>query len=107
MPVQSRTLSVVLSPKSRRRTVALELAGRVIPSEVLLSHQMARRLIHELGPGETLQFRDLGPGSLAVYSVPLLGDSPPEWSGLDPVEHPHLRVALPRFPVTGAAVRIE
>jgi hypothetical protein len=107
MPAQSRTIAVVLSPKSRRRMVALELAGRIIPQRVLGKHQGMRQRIHELDPGETLELRDVGPGSLAVYSVPVLGDYPPEWQGLDPMEHPHLRVALPRFPVTGPVVPIE
>ena len=107
MPAQSRTLNVVLSSNSSRRRVALELAGRVIPSEVLLKHQMMRRLIHELDPGKTIAFRDLGPGPLFVYSMPHLTDYPPEWNGLDPIEHPHLRIAVPRFEVNGPVVQIE
>lgn len=108
MPTQSRTITVALSPKSRRRRVSLELAGRIIPASVLITHQSMSGRIHELEPGETLEFANLGPGSLVVYSVPVMPDFPPEWKNvLDPMEHPHLRVALPRFAVTGPVVPIE
>jgi hypothetical protein len=106
MPTQSQSVTVVLSPNSPKREVALELAGRIIPEPILGRH-LPNRVTYQLQPGDSTELRDIGPGRLVVYSVPWMDDYPPDWKNLSPLEHPHLRVTLPRYPVTGPVVQIE
>jgi hypothetical protein len=108
MPPAGRGFDVVLSPASRKRRISLEAAGRMIPTTALRLHQTFRGLSDIAGPGETVQMRDVAvEGTLTVYSVPYITDYPPEWIGIDPIEHPELRVVLPRVPVTGSVVHLE
>lgn len=108
MPLMGRTFSAVVPASSRKRRLALEGAGHLIPPSVLWQH-LAVRGLDEIGePGEVVEFRDIAlPDVIVVYSVPHITDYPPEWAGLDPLEHPHLRIALPRKEVTGRIVHLE
>lgn len=108
MPSSGRSFVIALASTASKRRFSLEAAGRVIPTRVLSMHLTMRRLGDIAEPGGTLEFRDIGiDAPLAIYSVPYVTDYPPEWEGLDPIEHPALRATLPRIPVTGAVVAVE
>jgi hypothetical protein len=108
MPSLGKTFSALLPTSSRKRRLALEGAGHLIPPSVLWQHLAVRGLDEIAEPGEAVEFRDIAlPGVVAVYSVPHITDYPPEWAGLDPLEHSNLRIALPRKEVTGSIVHLE
>ncbi|HYK00393.1 MAG TPA: hypothetical protein VE974_01465 [Thermoanaerobaculia bacterium] len=108
VPSGGRAFDVVLPRDSRKRRLSLEAGGRIIPTAALRMHQALRGLTDIAGPGETVQMRDVAlQGTLTVYSVPYITDYPPAWAGIDPIERPELRIALPRAAVTGAVVRLE
>jgi hypothetical protein len=108
VPAAGRAFDVVLPRDSRKRRLSLQAGDRIVPTAALRLHQHMRGLTDIGGPGEPVALRDVAlQGTLTVYSVPYITDYPPEWAGVDPIERPELRIALPRATVTGPVVHLE